>query len=385
VIAARRSLAWFAPLLFGVLACDATADEDAVAPLQAPSVDALLVAGDSLYWLWSDSSGLRLRGVAMTIAHFDGAFHEIYSAEEDRSFYDAIFVGQSVYRRDLERGDSLRVLADTLIPRLATAYAASHPRERPLRPDEPANEHARTIATAEFDRFALFGHFLSLEYRAEVDVVGGMSVRETRRAVVDLRTGSGATVTTLFGTATAQLLLGTAREDLAAAGDPGAWRLDPASFSLDGTTDTVLVTFEALATDPSYGEVTLSLTPIAVPAPAWWTAIASERPVSIDPTLRFVNAGVQLVLAALGDDGRAPLALIDSTGRRWDAGRISGTVRQVLWLDSTVTPTARTALRRAFDDAALYSGEARVVRGPSPRPTLRTTLVALLPSSGPRR
>src|SRR5690606_38459051 len=115
-----------------------------------PTIDALVTEGDSVYWLRSDSSGLRLRGVAMTLARIDGRFHEIYATDDDRSFYDAVFVGQSLYRRDLESSDSTVIVADTLIPRLAAAYAASHPRERMLRPDEPANEHARTIATVEF-------------------------------------------------------------------------------------------------------------------------------------------------------------------------------------------------------------------------------------------
>ncbi len=360
-------------------ACGAPADHGPEDAAVAPQVDVLLATRDSLFWLRSDTTAVRLRGVAMTIARFDGAFHELHTVEDDRSFYDAIFVGQALYRRDLEAGDSVRVLGDTLMPRLSAAYAASHPRERLLRPDEPANEHARTFATAQFEDFSVFGHFLSVQYRAEVDVVGGMSVRETRRLMVDLRSGASATVGTLFGRRTAQLLLRTAREDLAAAGEPGAWRLDEASFSLDGTADTVLVTFEALATDPSYGEVTLSLTPIAVAAPAWWTAIADERPVATDPTPRFRRGSVQLVLEALGDDGRSPVLLYDAVGRRWDVGRISGTVRQVLWLDSTVTPAAREALRRAFDDAALYSGEARVVRASVPRRVPPVHLAAMLP------
>jgi hypothetical protein len=371
-----RTLAVAAGLL-ALVACGDGGRGDGPEGARPPAVDALISAGDSVYWLRSDSSGLRLRGVAMTLARVDGRFQEVYTVEDDHSFYDALFVGQAVFRRDLEAGDSVQVIADTLMPRLARAYQAAHPRERPLRPDEEANEYARTVATVEYTDFTLHGPYLSLAYRADIDVIGGVSSRDTRWLMVDLRDGRPATATSLFGRQTAAMLLRAARADLAAAGEPGAWRLDEASLLLDGSADTVLVTFEALATDPSYGDATLALTPIAVPAPDWWRAAAAERPVPRDPGYRAEQPPVALLFAAPEDDGRVALTLVDAEGHAWDAGRITGDPSRVHWLDSTVTPEARLALTRAFDDAALYSGDARIVRGPAPRPRMRPTLVSL--------
>lgn len=373
-------------LLAGLLLLAACGDGDAgdrPASARPPSVDVLISAGDSVYWLRSDSTGLRLRGVAMTLARVDGRFQEVYTVEDDHSFYDALFVGQTVYRRDLEAGDSVPVIADTLMPRLARAYQAAHPRERPLRPDEPANEHARTTATAEYTDFQVHGPYLSLAYRAEVDVIGGATARDTRWLLVDLRSGRPATASSVFGRETASRLLRTARADLAAAGEPGAWRLDEGSLLLDGSADTVLVTFEALATDPSYGDATLALTPIAVAAPDWWRAAAAERPVPRDPGYRAEQAPVALLFAAPAEDGRVALTLVDAEGHAWNAGRITGDPSRVHWLDSTVTPAARLALTRAFDDAALYSGEARIVRAPAPPSRQRPPLVSLARYSPP--
>ncbi len=368
-------------------ACGDAAPEAGDATLAPPPIDALLVTPDSLFWLWADSTGLRIRGVAMTVAFVDSAFHELYRGEDDRSFYDAIFYSESLYRRNLESGDSLRLFADTLIPRLAAAYAAAHPRERPLRPDEPANEHARTVASVELRDLQVFGPYANMEYAAEIDVIGGTSVRETRRMMLDLRTGAEVGISALFDRATAGQLLRTARADLAAAGEAGAWRLDERSFGLEGSADTVLVTFEAVATDPSYGEVTLSLTPIAVPAPDWWAALGDERPADNEALRYFTHRGMQLAFGVTTADGKSTVILLDEARRSWDVGRVGGgRLRQVYWLDSTLSAPARAALRRAFDDAAMYSGEARVVRGPvAPRRGGSFSLVAWSPSPRPPR
>ncbi len=364
-----------------LVACDDPAPPAAV----PPTLDALVAAGDSLYWLRADSSGLRLRGVAMTVARLDGRFHEIYTVEDDQSFYDAVFVGQGVYRRDLAGPDSVLVARDTLIPRLAAAYAAANPRERRLRPEEPANEYARTVATVAFEDFAVFGPYLSYEHVVEVDVVGGSTVRTLRRGITDLRTGEPATLVALFGAGTARQMLASAQADLTASADPGAWRLVDDSFTLDGTADTVVVTFAAVATDDEQGTDMLFLTPIAVPAPEWWRALGDERPTQLEPAPRFTLGALQLAVSPLADDGRATITLRDASARLWEAGKVTGDVRRVYWLDSTVTPGTRDALARAFDDAVLYSGEARIVRGPPVRrgpPSLFR--VASFPSSPSR-
>jgi hypothetical protein len=371
-------------LALAAAACDRSAEPE-VLGVNPPAVDALIVAGDSVFWLRSDATGLRLRGVAMQVLRHDGRFHELYTVDDDRSFYDAVFIGQGLYRRDLERGDSVLLVADTLIPRLAAAYQASHPRERPLRPDEPANEHARTVATVSYEALEVFGPVVTAAYRAEVDVVGGMSVWESRRVVLDAESGRAMTATQAFGRETAAALLRTARADLTATGESAAWRLDEGSFTLAGTQDTVLVTFEAVAADASYGETTLPLTPIAVAAPVWWQAAAGERPRRLEPSPEFGFGLVTLTVGLEDADGRSSLAVRDSADRRWEAGRVTGPVHRVYWLDSTVTDGTRDALRRAFDAAALYSGDARITRGPTPRRWPIVHLALWLPRSAPRR
>ena len=63
-----------------------------------------MAAGDSTFWVSSDSTGMRVRGSPMLLARWDGRFYEVYVADDDRSYYDAVFVGQQVFRRDLLTG-----------------------------------------------------------------------------------------------------------------------------------------------------------------------------------------------------------------------------------------------------------------------------------------
>ena len=75
-----------------------------------------------------------MRGAPLQLARVDGRLYELYVADDDRSYEDAILVGQRVYRRDLVTGDSVLVYQDTLVPHLARLYSRLHPDDRPLRP-----------------------------------------------------------------------------------------------------------------------------------------------------------------------------------------------------------------------------------------------------------
>ena len=135
------------------------------------------------------------------LARYGGRWYEVYSADDDRSYDDALLVGQFMYRRDLLTGDSSLVFADTVVPRMAAAYARAHPDERPLSPDEDGEADPSQQATAELDILDVFGPFLSYEYHLDVSTRGGNSWHATRRGVVDLRSGKPSGVRELFGAA----------------------------------------------------------------------------------------------------------------------------------------------------------------------------------------
>src|SRR3712207_8117652 len=78
-----------------------------------PTAEFLVAAGDSTYWVRTDTTGVRVRGSPILLARYGGQFYEVYVTDDDRSFADATFVGQRVYRRDLVTGDSALVLEDS--------------------------------------------------------------------------------------------------------------------------------------------------------------------------------------------------------------------------------------------------------------------------------
>src|SRR5207302_5032831 len=112
---------------------------------------------------------------------------------------DALLLGERIYRRDLLSGDSALVFSDTTVPRLATAYAGSHPDERPLGPNEEGGANPATSVTAEVDILDVYGPFLSFEYHVDIELAGRSPWHSTRRGVLDLRSGKEQRVADLFG------------------------------------------------------------------------------------------------------------------------------------------------------------------------------------------
>jgi hypothetical protein len=265
----------------------------------APRADVIITTADSSYWITSDAKGIRMRAAALLIAKIDGRYQEIYVADDDHSYLDAVFVGQRLYRRDLLSGDSTVLFADSVVPRLAAAYAKRHPTAALLGPDEEALEHPSITATADLEVLDIVsdttGTFLHLEYHTDQTRGDGRGEGSTqnavRDAVLDAKTGR---------------------------------------------------------------ELPRDRWPLAFRD----TTAAKERP-------RFENAGVTIATRPSDTPERAILSLRDATGREFAVGSITAPVQHVLWLDLTVGAAVRKALRKAFNDAAMYADDARVASLPA--------------------
>ena len=110
-----------------------------------PRAEFLLSSADSTFWVATTSGTTRVRGAPLVLARYDGRFFEVYGADDDRSYDDALLVGERLYRRDLITGDSALVFADTTVPRIAGEYARAHPDERPLSPDEEGEAESADV------------------------------------------------------------------------------------------------------------------------------------------------------------------------------------------------------------------------------------------------
>jgi hypothetical protein len=374
----RRRVRRVACALALLAAAAACGGDRARAERAVTGLEFLLAAGDSTYWVSTSTDGARLRAAPLLLARWDGRLYEIYAADDDRSFYDAVFTSQRVYRRDLLAGDSLAVFDDPRVRTLADRYAVANPYERPLEPEEEAAEEPATVATSEVALLDVFGPYLTVEHRADVESRGDAHEHQLRRAVVDLRTGARASLAELFGDRAAAALAEAGRRRLTSAIDSvralaageervtaepalralRTLRFDPASFGLAALDGAPAVTFVALGRDAEGRAVSLALAPIAVPAPAWWrrdvaATLPRWRPDSSEARFALDRA---VTLLARPLDGTTRLALrVPGLRSPVRLGDVGAPVHQLLPLSrGTLSDSARRALRRAFDESAFY-------------------------------
>lgn len=389
-------------LLVGAAAC-----ERVEPPAPAPAAEFIVAAADSVFWIRSDADGIRVRGAPMVLAQVGGRFAELYITEDDHSFYDAVYIGQRLYKRDLINGDSMPLVSDTLMQLLARSYAAANPDEQPLAPSEQGSENPRTIGSAEIRVLDVMGPYASYEYRTDVDVIGRPSSHGLRRGVVDLRTGVPSTLDALFGRNAARAIAADGEQQwramrdsvLVAAGDDEAVQaqydrlaFDPRSFTLVVHDRAPRVRFTVAQSGAAQPAPALQLFPVAVDEPAWWDGVRADYPARGEgDEEHWTHADYTLVARpAAGERPRVAFALRDAGGQEWRLGFVPAPVLRVMWLDdSVVAPGTRDALVSTFNDAALYADDTRIVQR-TPRATSRTPRFHLAgygprPKQTPRR
>jgi hypothetical protein len=373
-------------LLFLLLGCGPA--RRASTPTSAPSAEFLLATQDSTFWIRSGPTGIRARGAPLTLANFGGRFYEVFLADDDHSFPDALLIGQRVYRRDLLSGDSALVFEDSVVPRIAREYARAHPSERPLQPDDEGAENPATQATAELEVLGVYGPYLSYEYHVDIARAGGNQWHATRRGVLDLRSGGAADLRDLFPDSTASQLGQRGRLEFRALADSvrGAARrtdeagrraalslsklhFDERSFVLT-TADSVPAVEFAIPERGVYAAedlLALPALPLDLRTTAhWWSEVRPRLPVSeddIDRWSRLRATGYDVLARYDSAAELARLVLRDSTRHEWPVTTVAAPVLHIFWLDRPAVDTAqRRALSRAFDEASLYDDAARTVR-----------------------
>jgi len=324
-----------------------------------------------------------MRRAALTLAYVDGRFYELYVADDDRSYYDALLIGQRIYRRDLVSGDSVQVFEDKRVTNIAHRYAAEHPDERRLGEDEDGSDDPHTVATSDIELLDVLGPLLSYEHHTDVDIANVEDTHNVRYGVVDLRNGSSATLRAIFGDSAARRIVADARSAYRVVIDSvrrsrsargrraarviDAFHFDSTSFALVDIDGSPRVGFYVPGEGVSGGGLSLPLPHVRTPEPAWWSTIAATVPIlGADSASEVWNGPRYDVIAHYDTSGEyATLVVRDSAKKEWPAGRLPTPTRRVFRLDITSVDTmVRRGLARAFDQSTLYSGSARTVLGP---------------------
>lgn len=377
-------------------ACEGTAPPPPPLP---PAAEFVLSAGDSSFWITSRSGKIRVRGAPLELAVAGGRFYELYVADDDRSYGDAVLVGQKVYRRDLVTGDSVLVFQDTVISRLARLYARLHPDDEPLAPsDEPSDEPLWTAtSTLAIDEVA--GPFVSFSLHTDVERDDAPLWHTSRRGVLDIRTGRPATLAAVTGRARAEVerarsrvlrsTLDSVRASRDERGERAAamlsyYRLDPASFAVTTLDGAPAIAYALPGAGGGDAGHLLALAPIPIGEPAWWLEAAATLPVSSADGGRDVwrHGGYEVVVRYDSLDGAGRLSIRDSTSREWSLGRVPAPATRVLWLDRPpLDSVSRRGLDRAFDESSLYD---ETVRTAAYRPPARPRRARHLLTRPPR-
>lgn len=347
-----------------------------------PAVSFLVVAGDSTYWVERSDDRLRIRASPLFLARIGREFSELYVADDDRSYQDALIVGQRIYRRDLVGGDSVLLREDTTIAAIADAWARDHPGDLPLDPDEDTNDDPSTVATTETELLDVVGPYLTYEYHLDVDIGGHKDQHLTRRGVIDVRTGEPVRIEDLVGPSEAGRVYADAITALAVAIDSirkarderamrarstiGGFHFDSTSFELlEGATGPE-VAFLVPGRGLTAGGYALPLPPQPLPVGPWWSEVRDTRPTAAESFDLTWAAGGYTIGARLDSLGERALLSVRRGGVSWPVAHVPQPVRRVYRLDAPNDSVTRQALARAFDDAAGYSGESRTAERRAP-------------------
>ncbi len=359
-----------------------------------PFAEFVIAAGDSAFWIRADGAGVRMRGAPIVLSRLNGRFYELYVEDDDRSFVDAFFVGQTLYQRDLVSGDSIEIFRDSVVAALSAKYAKANPEAQRLAPDEDVDEDPSKSASAELSVLGIHGPYLSVEYHVDTTGSADDTWHMTRHDVVDMRSGRRVDLTELLGKGLATTIVRRARNlyretvdsvlkdqrEIAkvAARAINRFRFDPTSFALAAPGGALMIAFSAPGQGNGGEGFVLPLRPIAVSEPAWWAEARESLPTSVtDGEERWVRD--RYAVRAVYDTIARPVRLVleDSTGRQYPIGGVTAPVHRIYWLDNPqFDATQRRALIKAFDEAALYDNVARTASR-SGTPVVLTSLVTV--------
>ena len=255
---------------------------------------------------------------------------------------------------------------------VAAIYAPDASGRTPPDADEGI-ANPQTSATAQLDILDVFGPYLSYEYHVDIRLPGRDDWHATRRGVLDLRNGKETDPGDLFGAERGRQIAAAARSQYETMRDSAERtrdaltgeerraldrlerrQFDSRCFGLETVDGKLAITFGIPGAGEGPAGNLVELEPITVDSVRWWreasAGLAEHDSLDND---RWAGASYT-VLARYDTSGHVGhLFLSDTSAREWPLGSALGPLRRIDWLDHPApSDTERTALKRAFDQAA---------------------------------
>lgn len=225
-----------------------------------PSAEFLVADGSSTYWVKSGRNGIHARVSPLILTKANGRYYEVFVGETTRSYEDAVFSAEPIYRRDLMTGDSSLVWEDAKIRAWEKAYLARNPAAHLLEPGDDPNDDVSFSATGEADILGALGPYLLYTRRSTLENAN-VERADTARGVIDMRVGKPVSITALVND-TAALSGGGIREH-----DTVRWR--HAGYDLVARFDSTRGQTQMIIRDLSHRQWTLGYVDSRVPRIFW--------------------------------------------------------------------------------------------------------------------
>ncbi len=160
-----------------------------------PAAEFLVADGSSTYWVKSGSAGIHARVSPLILARTAGRYYEVFVGEKTRSYADALFSAEPLYRRDLVTGDSTVLWEDAKVRDWEKAYLARHPLARLLDPDDETDVVA-VRGTGEVDIDGVVGPYVLYSHRSTIENAA-VERADTARGIIDLRVGKSVPISAI--------------------------------------------------------------------------------------------------------------------------------------------------------------------------------------------
>lgn len=224
-----------------------------------PAAEFLVADGSSTYWVKSGPAGIHARVSPLILTRAGGRFYEVFVGESSRSYENALFSGEPIYRRDLVTGESTLLWQDERISAWERAYLAANPEARLLDPDEESDD-VSLFATGESEILGVVGPFILYTHRSNLENLHSHRA-DTARGVIDVRIGKAVPIAAL-ATDTAAIADGGVHEK-------GGLRWRHAGYDVITRLDTARNQTQVMLRDSRKNQWTLGYVKSPVPRIFW--------------------------------------------------------------------------------------------------------------------